>query len=69
MRRAFGRHRSHLAVLARLMPHSRFLDAAVAAAARDPGVFNAAVDLGLAGGAADRRALRAVAAAYLRPLR
>jgi flavin-dependent dehydrogenase len=69
MRRAFGRHRSHLAVLARLMPHSRFLDAAVAAAARDPAVFDAAVDLGLAGGTADRHALRAVAAAYLRPLR
>ncbi|HEY0812705.1 MAG TPA: NAD(P)/FAD-dependent oxidoreductase [Pseudonocardia sp.] len=69
MRRAFGRHRSHLAVLARLLPHTRFLDAAVAAAARDPAVFDAAVDLGLAGGSADRHALRAVAAAYLRPLR
>jgi menaquinone-9 beta-reductase len=69
MRRVFGRHRSHLAVLARLMPHTRFLDAAVVAAARDPAVFDAAVDLGLAGGAADRHALRAVTAAYLRPLR
>ncbi len=68
MRRAFGRHRSHLAVLARLMPHTRFLDAAVAAAARDRAVFDAAVDLGLAGGTADRHALRAVASAYLRPL-
>ena len=68
MRRAFGRHRSHLAVLARLVPHARFLDAAVAAAARDPAVFDAAVDLGLAGGTADWHALRAIAATYLRPL-
>lgn len=68
MRRAFGRHRSHLAVLARLVPHSRFLDAAVAAAARDGAVFDAAVDLGLAGGTADRHALRTIAATYLRPL-
>ena len=60
MRRAFGRHRSHLAVLARLVPHARFLDAAVAAAARDPAVFDAAVDLGLAGGTADRHAVRAI---------
>ena len=58
MRRAFGRHRSHLAVLARLVPHARFLDAAVAAAARDPAVFDAAVDLGLAGGTADWHAVR-----------
>ena len=57
MRRAFGRHRSHLAVLARLVPHARFLDAAVAAAARDPAVFDAAVDLGLAGGTADWHAV------------
>jgi menaquinone-9 beta-reductase len=68
MRRAFGRHRSHLAVLARLLPHARFLDAAVAAAARDRTVFDAAVDLGLAGGTADRHALRTIAATYLRPL-
>ena len=60
MRRAFGRHRSHLAVLARLVPHARFLDAAVAAAARDPAVFDAAVDLGLAGGTADWHAVRAI---------
>ena len=62
MRRAFGRHRSHLAVLARLVPHARFLDAAVAAAARDPAVFDAAVDLGLAGGTADWHAVRAIIA-------
>jgi geranylgeranyl reductase family protein len=61
MRRAFGRHRSHLAVLARLVPHARFLDAAVAAAARDPAVFDAAVDLGLAGGTAEWHALRVIA--------
>ena len=65
MRRAFGRHRSHLAVLARLVPHDRFLDAAVATTARDPAVFDAAVDFGLAGGTADRHALRRVAATYL----
>lgn len=65
MRRAFGRHRSHLAVLARLMPHGRFLDAAIDAAARDPAVFDAAVDLGLAGGTADRHALRQVAQSYV----
>ena len=65
MRRAFGRHRSHLAVLARLVPHARFLDAAVAAAARDPAVFDAAVDLGLAGGTADWHAVRAITRALL----
>lgn len=65
MRRAFGRHRSHLAVLARLMPHTRFLDAAIDAAARDKAVFDAAVDLGLAGGTADRHALRQVARSYV----
>jgi hypothetical protein len=41
MRRAFGRHRSHLAVLARLAPHPRFL---TPRAARDPAVFDSAVD-------------------------
>lgn len=65
MRRAFGRHRSHLAVLARLMPHARFLDAAVDAAARDGAVFDSAVDLGLAGGTADRHALLRVARSYV----
>ncbi len=33
---------------------------AVAAAARDPAVFDAAVDLGLAGGTADWHAVRAI---------
>ena len=51
------------------MPHARFLDAAVAAAARDQAVFDAAVDLGLAGGTADRHALRAIATTYLRAVR
>lgn len=64
MARAFGRHRGHLTVLARLVPHARFLDAAVAAAARDPTVFDAAVDLGLAGGTANRHALTRVAYRY-----
>ena len=65
MRRAFGRHRSHLAVLARLLPVPGFLDAAVAAAARHQGVFDAAVDLGLAGGTADRHALLRVAQSWV----
>ena len=66
MRRAFGSHHSHLAVLARLVPHPRFLDAAVAAAARDKAVFDAAVDLGLAGGTADWHAVRVIAGRLLR---
>jgi flavin-dependent dehydrogenase len=66
MRRAFGRHRSQLAVLAWLMRHDRFLDAAVATTARDPAVFDAAVDFGLAGGTADRHAVGKIAATYLR---
>jgi hypothetical protein len=37
----------------------------VAAAARDPAVFDAAVDLGLAGGTADWHAVREIAATYL----
>ncbi len=65
MRRTFGRHRAHLAVLARLLPHTPFLDAAVDAAARDGTVFDAAVELGLAGGAANRHALRRVAQCYI----
>lgn len=65
MRRAFGRHRSHLAVLARLVPHARFLDAVVATAARDQAVFDAAVDLGLAGGTADWHALSRIARAWM----
>ena len=64
MRRAFGRHQSHLAVLARLVSHSRFLDAAVASAARDQAVFDAAVDLGLGRGTAPRRAVLRIAAGY-----
>jgi hypothetical protein len=66
MSRAFGRHRSHLAMLAWLMRHDRFLDAAVATTARDPAVFDAAVDFGLAGGTADLYALRKTAATFLR---
>jgi uncharacterized membrane-anchored protein YjiN (DUF445 family) len=49
------------------VPHARFLDAAVAAAARDPAVFDAAVDLGLAGGTADWHAVRAITRAVLAP--
>lgn len=65
MRRTFGRHQGHLAVLARLVPHSRFLDAAVAAAHGHQAVFDAAVDLGLGRGTAPRRAVLRVAACYV----
>jgi geranylgeranyl reductase family protein len=65
MRRTFGRHQDHLGVLARLVPHSRFLDAAVAAAARHQQVFDAAVDLGLGRGTAPKEALLRVAAQYV----
>src|SRR5690349_19541840 len=46
MRRRFGRHHRHVGLVARLAAQSRFLDAAVTAAARHRGVFDAAVDLG-----------------------
>jgi geranylgeranyl reductase family protein len=65
MRRAFGRHHRHGAALARLMPHTRFLDAAVTTAARHGAVFDAAVDLGLGRGTAPASALARVAATYV----
>lgn len=65
MRRTFGRHQGHLAVLARLVPHGRFLDAAVAAADRHQPVFDAAVDLGLGRGTASRYTLLRVAQSYM----
>jgi flavin-dependent dehydrogenase len=64
MRRTFGRHQKHGAVLAALVPRPRFLDAAVAAAADDQSVFDAAVDLGLGRGTATVAALARVAARY-----
>lgn len=65
MRRTFGRHQGHLSVLARLVPHARFLDAAVVAADRHQAVFDAAVDLGLGLGTAPRQALLRVAQSYV----
>ena len=50
MRRAFGRHRRHTTVMARLAARPRFLDAAVSAADAHQSVFDAAVGLGLARG-------------------
>jgi menaquinone-9 beta-reductase len=64
MRRTFGRHQKHGAVLAALVPRPGFLDAAVAAAADDQSVFDAAVDLGLGRGTATVGALAQVAARY-----
>jgi geranylgeranyl reductase family protein len=65
MRRTFGHHHGHGEVLARLMPHGRFLDAAVTAAARHQAVFDAAIDLGLGRGTASLRDLARVASSYL----
>jgi geranylgeranyl reductase family protein len=67
MRRRFGRHHRHVGLVARLSAQSRFLDAAVAAAALHRSVFDAAVDLGLADGTAPAAALARVAAGYVRP--
>jgi geranylgeranyl reductase family protein len=65
MRRAFARHHRHTGVLARLMPDPRFVDAAVTAAARHPGVFDTVVDVGLGRGHADCRTVASLAATYL----
>ena len=64
MRRTFERHHSHGAVLARLLRHPRFLDAAAQAAARHQSVFDAAIDLGLGRGTAPLHALARVALSY-----
>jgi menaquinone-9 beta-reductase len=64
MRRTFERHHAHVALLARLLRHPRFLDAAVLAAARHQSVFDAAVDLGLGRGTAPLHALARVALSY-----
>ena len=61
MRATFGRHHRHTALLARLVPRPRFLDAAVVAAARYQSVFDAAVDLGLGPGTASAADLVRVA--------
>jgi menaquinone-9 beta-reductase len=64
MDRAFRRHHAHAGLLARLLRHPRFLDAAVVAAARRQSVFDAAVDLGLGRGTAPAHALARVALSY-----
>jgi len=66
MRRAFGPHHAHTGLLARLLGHPRFLDAAVAAAGRHQSVFDAAIDLGLGRGTAPAHALARVALSYAR---
>lgn len=65
MRRAFAGHHRDTAMLARLIRHPRFLDAAVAAAQRHRAVFDAAVELGLGRGTAPAGALARVAACYV----
>ncbi|TQM45621.1 NAD(P)/FAD-dependent oxidoreductase [Pseudonocardia cypriaca] len=64
MRRTFGRHHAHGAVLSRLLHRPRFLDAAVLAAARRQSVFDSAVDLGLGCGTASLSSLAHVALSY-----
>jgi menaquinone-9 beta-reductase len=64
MRRTFERHHAHAALLARLLRHPRFVDAAVLAAARHQSVFDAAIDLGLGRGTAPLPALARVALHY-----
>ena len=61
MRATFRHHHRHTALLARLVPRPRFLDAAVVAAARYQPVFDAAVDLGLGPGTASAADLVRVA--------
>lgn len=65
MRRTFGRHHAHGNLLARFVPHTRFLDASVAAAAAHQPVFDAAIELGLGRGTAPAHALFRVATSYL----
>jgi geranylgeranyl reductase family protein len=65
LRRCLGRHHRHVAALARLLPDARFVDAAVAAAARHRRVFDAVVELGLGRGTASPAVLTTVAATYL----
>jgi flavin-dependent dehydrogenase len=66
LRRLLGRHHRHVGVLARLMPHARFVDAAVAAVGRDRRVLDAVVDVGLAHGTASAGVLAAIGRDYLR---
>lgn len=66
LRSHLGAHHRHVGMLARLMAHGRFVDAAVATAGRDPRVFEAIVDVGLAAGTARPRVLTSIAAGFLR---
>lgn len=63
--RCLGRHHRHVGVLARLVRHEAFVDAAVGAAARDRRVFDAIVDVGLGRGVAPPAVLASIAAGYL----
>jgi geranylgeranyl reductase family protein len=65
MRRTFERHHVHGGLLARLQRDPRFLEAAVAAAARHQSVFDAAIELGLGRGTAPAQALARVALSYV----
>ena len=60
MERAFGRHHRHVGAISRMAARPRFLDAAIAAAARHRRVFDAAVELGLAQGTVPPAALAMV---------
>lgn len=66
LRRSLGRHHRHVGALAGVVPHGRFVDAAVAAAARDRRVFDAIVEIGLGRGTASARVLAAIVGDYLR---
>lgn len=66
LRRSLGRHHRHVNILARAVPHGRFVDAAVVAAGRDRRVFDAIVEIGLGRGTATPRVLASIVADYLR---
>jgi geranylgeranyl reductase family protein len=67
LHRAFGRHHRHVGALARVVPHQRFVDAAVTAAGRDRRVFDTIAEVGLGRGTVTPRVLAAIAADYLLP--
>ncbi|MCU1617854.1 MAG: hypothetical protein JWO98_5394 [Frankiales bacterium] len=69
LRRLFGVHHRHTAVLARCAQSSRFVDATIAATARSQHAFDSLVELGLGRGTADPLTLAAVLADYLAGLR
>jgi hypothetical protein len=61
LRRTTGRHRRHMALASRLATIPRALPAGIDEAARDQGVFDDLVDMGLADGLITRRLLGAAA--------